>query len=97
MTIKDVKELFKNEFEEIEVFKANSHGRYYPNRFHTDNCSATEDYSDESEVGLYELMDEEDYNNSIMANINDYARFEEWYGNKEAKVLCIMLADCEDE
>lgn len=91
MTIKEVKEMYKGQYYEIEVYEPNSRGNHYPNHFHTDNCKFTEEFTDESEVGLYELMDEEDYNHSIMANTSDYADFEEWYGNKEAKVLCIML------
>lgn len=90
MTIKEVKELYKDEYADMEVYRPNCI-RNYPNHFHTDNCSFTEEFTDESEVGLYELMDEEDYNNSIMSNVSDYADFEGWYGNKNAKILCIML------
>lgn len=92
MTIKEIKEMYEGQYEEIEVYSALSVGKHYPNHFHTDNCKFTAEFTDESEVGLYELMDEKDYNHSIMANASDYADFEEWYGNKEAKVLCIMLA-----
>ena len=92
MTIKEIKEMYEGQYEEIEVYSALSVGKHYPDHFHTDNCKFTEEFTDESEVGLYELMDEKDYNHSIMANASDYADFEGWYGNKEAKVLCIMLA-----
>ena len=92
MTVKEVKEIYKGQYEEIEVYSTSNVGKHYPDHFHTDNCKFTEEFTDESKVGLYELMDEEDYNNSIMANASDYADFESWYGNKEAKVLCIMLA-----
>ena len=91
MTIKEIKEMYEGQYEEIEVYSALSVGKHYPDHFHTDNCKFTEEFTDESKVGLYELMDEEDYNHSIMANASDYADFENWYGNKEAKVLCIML------
>lgn len=101
MTIKEVKEEVKNilheNYQEIEVYEANCRGKYYPSEFHTDNCISTDDYTDESEVGFYELMDEEDYNDSIMANTSECADFNEWYGDKEAKILCIMLADFEEE
>lgn len=93
MTIKEVKEMYDKQYKDVEVYEPNSSGKYYPNHFHTDNCKCVDEYTDESEVGLYELMDEEDYNNSIMANSSEYADFEEWYDNKDAKVLCIMLAD----
>lgn len=91
MTIKNVKDMYKGKYEDIEIYRPCSIGEHYPNHFHTDNCSFTEEFTDESEVGLYELMDEEDYNNSIMSNVSDYADFEGWYGNKNAKILCIML------
>lgn len=93
MTIKEVKKMYKGQYEDIEVYKPNSIGRYYPNHFHTDNCKFTEEYSDESEVGLYELMVEEDYKHSINANSCVTTDFEEWYGNKKAKVFCVMLKE----
>jgi hypothetical protein len=91
MTIKEVKEMYKGQYDEIEVYEPNSRGNHYPNHFHTDNCKYTEEYSDESEVGLYELMNEDDYEHSINANSCVTTDFEEWYDDKEAKVLCIML------
>lgn len=93
MTIKEVKEKYAGKYEELEVYKAIGKGEHYPNHFHTDNCKFTEEYSDSSEVGLYELMDEEDYNNSINANSCATTDFGEWYGSNDAKVLCVMLAD----
>ena len=83
--------MYEGQYNDIEVYEPNSKGEYYPNHFHTDNCETAECYSDESEVGLYELMDEEDYAHSILANSCVSADFEGWYGSKEAKVLCIML------
>lgn len=91
-TIKDVKEMFKGQYVDVEVYKPNSRGKYYPDYFHTDNCKFTEDYSDESEVGLYELMNEREYESSINANSCITTDFEEWYDGENAKVLCIMLA-----
>jgi hypothetical protein len=38
-------------------------------------------------------MSEEEYDHSILANTSDKADFIDWYGDKDAKVLCIMLAD----
>lgn len=94
MTIKEIKEMYKGQYEDIEVYKvssSNSVGKHYPSNFHTDNCEQVEEFTDESEVGLYELMDENEYNHSIMANSDIYADFEDWYGNKDTKILCIML------
>ena len=91
MTIKEVKEMYEGQYDELEVYSTWNVGEHYPNHVHTDNCKCAEEYTDDSEVGLYELMDEEDYNRSIMANASDYADFGEWYDNKGAKVLCIMI------
>ena len=41
---------------------------------------------------ITEVTHEEDYNHLIMANVSDYVDFEDWFGNKNAKILCIMLA-----
>ena len=97
MTIKEVIEKNKGKYTELEVYKSLEKGKNYPNSFHTDNCrSLGEDspygnYNDDMEVGLYELMDEEEYNKTIMANCDIYADFDDWYDNKNAKVLCIMI------
>lgn len=91
MTIKEVKEMYKGEYADVEVYKTDEVGDHYPRHFHTDNCKAIDDYMEEAEVGLYELMDEEEYNNSILANTSERADFADWYDDKEAKVLCIML------
>lgn len=93
--IKDVLkryERYGEKWADIEVYKPNNCGEYYPNHFHTDNCKFTDDWTEDSYVKLVDLMDEEDYNNSLMENC-DSADFEEWYGDKNAKILCMMLTD----
>lgn len=91
MKIRDLKEMYKGEYCEVEVFKANESGEYYPDHFHTDNCETTDDYDDDTEIGIYSLMDEEEYNNTILVNGCVTADFGEWYGNKDAKVLCLLI------
>ena len=88
MTVKEVKEMYKGQYEEIEVYSTWNVGKHYPDHFHTDNCKFTEEFTDESKVGLYELMDEEDYNNSILANCS--VEFEEIY-EKNDKILVIVI------
>lgn len=39
------------------------------------------------------LMDQEDYNNTVIANIGVRLDFEELYGDPEAKVLVIVLPE----
>lgn len=40
-------------------------------------------------------MDEEDYQHSILANSCEVADFAQWYDDKDAKVLVMMLAEDE--
>lgn len=92
MTVSEVKNLYEGQYTCVEVYEAKSKGENYPYHFHTDNCYCVEERADD-EVGFYELMDEETYEHSILATANLRANFEDWYGNKDAKVLCMMLAD----
>lgn len=39
----------------------------------------------------YEVMDEDNYNNTVLANACDSADFEKLYGNENAKVLVVVL------
>lgn len=91
MTVKEVKETYEGKFADIEVYVPISTGEFYPDHFHTDNCTGTDDYSESAEVGLVELMDEDEYNSSLLANCDVAADFGDWYGDKNAKVLCVML------
>jgi hypothetical protein len=91
MTIGELKERLKKqgtEYCDIEVFvKACSNSRL---TFRTDDIRGIDDYNDNSKVLDYRIMDEKDYDTSILANGCIRADFEEWYDDKNAKVLCIM-------
>lgn len=94
LSIKELKEMFKGEYDNIEIYSPVGVGKHYPSFFHTDNCNfLDETYSDSTRIGLYELMGEGEYNNSIMANASEYINFSECYGKKNAKILCLMLAN----
>ena len=43
------------------------------------------------EVSFYQFFNEDDYNNEILANCDITVDFNDCYGNKNAKVLCIMV------
>lgn len=94
MTIADVKKEYEGRYEAVEVYKP-IEGEV--DCFHTDNCvslggdSSYGNYTEDMEVSLYELMDEEEYNNTLLANGCLDADFDEWYGDKNAKILCIMV------
>lgn len=93
MTVKEVKEIFKsNNPADVEVFRSTELPRF-SHGFHGDflDWCEPEDYRENEEVEEYELMDEEEYNNSIQANSCVQFDFDDLYGNKKAKVLVIKL------
>lgn len=88
MTLKKVINSVTGKYEEIEVFKnfnSNSIG------FHTDRIEFVDEWDGTEEVLEFELMDEETYANSINANSCVDTDFEEWFGNKTAKILCVKI------
>lgn len=94
MTIKELKEELKGQYAECEVYRSTDKSS---NTFHTDHCVSLDDcsphgnYTEDMKIKAYELMDEDEYNNSILANGEFTADFNDWYGNKNAKVLCILV------
>lgn len=67
---------------------------YEGDHFHTDYCS----WVDPDEVDLdnemdldWEVFNQEEYNNTILANSCESANFDDWYGDENAKVLCILI------
>lgn len=88
MTIKEIMDRNLNKYVDVEVWLTDP-GAW--NRFHTDVISTCENWHDDTEVVDWELMDEEDYAHSIMANSCIEADFAEWYGDKDAKVLVILI------
>src|SRR5574344_1083016 len=93
-TIREIKESYKGEYDYMEVYKPYGIGEHYPNHFHTDNCSEADDYTEDSVAGLVELMDENDYNNSILANCGIV--FSDLFDQDE-KILCIMLVNADGD
>lgn len=97
MKIKELKELLKeqgNEYYDIEVYKYTFDNH---KSIHTDYITSIEDYNDNTEVEDYQLMNEEDYNNSILANSSKQADFEEWYDDKDAIVLVVIMKENDGE
>lgn len=59
--------------------------------FHTDNIRRYDEQDAmEKQVIKYAVMDESEYDSTICAN-TDPADFSEWYDNKDAKVLVILV------
>jgi hypothetical protein len=79
---------------EVEIYRFNQADRYIRG-IHTDNTACVDmsvgNLPDEF-TGRVELMDEEEYGNTILANSSMDADFEDWYGSKDAKVLVVVLS-----
>lgn len=92
MTVNEVLEKeYNDSIASYEIWKYTDKTR----RLHTDFIkNIDEEYSRDILGGLqiesYHIMDEDEYNSTICANC-DSADFEEWYDNKDAKVLVIVI------
>jgi len=60
---------------------------------HTDVIESLEDneFSVDEKVSDWAVMTEEDYENSVYANVSIKTDFLEWYGDKDVQVLVIVL------
>lgn len=86
MNINEIKNLEKNNYTELEVYKEINKG--YARSFHGDFMKEVENYTGLEEVNIWTIMNEDDYNNSILANC--CVQFDEIY-NKNDKILAILL------
>ena len=79
---------------EVEIYRFTQQDRYIRG-IHTDNTDSmdvkVDDLPDEFK-GEVQLMDEEEYDNTLLANSSMSADFESWYGDKDAKVLVVVLS-----
>lgn len=90
MTLGEIKEMYAGEYVELEIFKFI--GRRHD--IHSDFIdSVDEEIPDDTDVEAYKLMDEEAYGYGVLANTCFFADFEDWYGDKNAKVLVIVLSE----
>ena len=79
---------------EVEIYRFNQADRYIRG-IHTDNTACLDmsvDNLPDEFTGKVELMDEEEYDNTILANSSMDADFEDWHGSKDAKVLVVVLS-----
>lgn len=90
MTIRDL--IKDGKFTDYEVYEqVGSHGHSSP--FHGDLVKRIpdEEINLDAEVLLYEYMNEQDYDDTILANSEIRANYGEWYDDKNAIVLCILV------
>lgn len=96
MTIKEVREMYANDNYVDEEIYISKEPKRYIRGFHGDFIESAEmnslNINDDTPVYMEQLMDEEDYNNSILANSSVSADFAEWYDDKDARILCILIA-----
>lgn len=90
MKISEIIEKYGNEAAEIEVYRLTVNQRYYRG-IHTDVIKCVDDYEYNDEAIDYELMDEEEYDNTVLCNTCVCADFAEWYGDNAKKVLVIIV------
>lgn len=88
MTIKELQEKYpKNE---IEIYQMKSHAKHWRG-IHTDTVEYVEEPDSDTEVFTYELMDAEEYDNTILANTD--ITCEEWgllQGEDEYIVVAVI-------
>lgn len=95
MTVKElIKEQYNDSIADVEIYafvgKVHKiHGDFITN---LDEVFQEEKYQD-YEVESWEIMDEERYADSIVANSIENADFELWYNDKDAKVLVIVISE----
>lgn len=91
MTIREIIQKYEKQVADVEVYVAEGN----IDRLHTDRIEAVDnldkdfDYRFPEDIA-YEEMDEETYDQTIMAN-GSGADFEEWYDDEEATVLVIAI------
>lgn len=92
MTIKEVKEYHEGQYVECEIYRFTD----FTHRVHSDFIYTPDDveddqYNENEEVVYEELMDEEEYGRTVIANGDVTADFDDWFGDKNAQILVIML------
>ena len=96
MTVEQLVRNYRNKVNEIEIYEWVNQRKYRKKVLSSEITSI-----DESEVedfrlcnpADWEVMDEDRYSETIMSGTCCYADFDEWYDDKDAKVLVIILED----
>lgn len=89
MNINEIKNIEKNNYTNVEVYKETNKG--YSMAWHGDFLKEIENYTGLEKVERWTIMDEDDYNNSIL--VNCCVSFDDIYEKKE-KILVILLKKC---
>lgn len=94
-TKKELQEIAKiNHVAAVELWQTTNSQEHYQG-IHTDTITSCDEELEDMPTILdiveYRIMDEEEYNNTVLANGCINADFEDWYGDKNAKVLVVIL------
>lgn len=90
-----IRELLKScNFDDYEIYEEWDSGHHNP--FHTDNIHPLDEVDLDMIVTDYEVMDQDEYNNTILANTCEFADFKEWYDDADARVLVIIASTKRD-
>ena len=92
MTVGEVKNMFKDQYADVEYYR-NTFNCTHQIDFNLEYCTSVDacEVNDDMETVSYQLADEDTYDKTVLANSEIAADFEDWYENKDAKVLCILL------
>lgn len=94
--VEEIKQVAKeNNCVEIEVYKFKDKSHHIHTDFVEFVCFGGDSEFDlipESAFESYEVMNEGEYDRTLHAN-TERADFNEWYGNKDAKVMVVMLKE----
>lgn len=92
MTIGEVKNMFKDQYADVEYYR-NIFNCTHQIDFNLEHCTGVDacEVNDDMEAVSYQLADEDTYNKTVLANSEIAADFEDWYGDVTAKVLCILM------
>lgn len=86
MTVREVIASNRGKCVDVEIYRYNSIKKIIATDFiESVECEA------ETEVETWELMNELEYEQSVMSNTGEKADFEAWYDDKNAKVLVIIV------
>lgn len=87
-----VKEILNaNSYDDVEFYRPMDEQHFNSCDLHGDTLWGSEPITNDEDVLEWQIMDEEDYNNTILANSGDDESFAELFGDEDAKILVIVL------
>lgn len=89
MTLKEMKLKENGNYVDMEVFYLNNSKDV---SYHTDKIKSCDDYEDNMTIIDYRLMNEQEYNDTVLANSCIEADFQDWYGKTDCKILVAIVS-----